>query len=70
MEKYTHYSYLENWGRREPTGLYCLEGIPPATRRLLIRNLIVNGELLAILPFPEIRNLRQLRGALQWSEDN
>jgi hypothetical protein len=70
MEKYTHYSYLENCGRREPTGLYCLEGVPPNTRRTLIHNMLINGELVAILPFPEISNLRQLRGALQWSEDN
>jgi hypothetical protein len=29
-----------------------------------------NGELLAVLPFPEIQNMRQLRGALKWLDEN
>ena len=36
------------------------------TRRQLIHQLVANGELLATLPFPEIKDMVQLRGALEW----
>jgi len=40
------------------------------TRRQLVHQLIINGELLAKLPFPDIKDMRQLRGALLWLKDN
>jgi hypothetical protein len=71
-EKFTHYSYLSCpiGVKREPTGLFDLEAASIETRRRLIHQLNVNGELLSLLPFPEIKNMRQLRGALQWLHDN
>lgn len=71
-EKYTHYSYLCSPIRpsREPTGMYDLRDVPEFTRRLLIQNLVQNGELLATLPFEDIKNMRQLRGAIKWMDEN
>ena len=69
---YTHYSYLSCpcGVRREPTGMFDLSAASPDTRRRLIHQLNINGELLAPLPFPEIKDMRQLRGALKWLHEN
>ena len=55
--------------KREPTGVYDLALMPPGERRIFIHNKIRNGELLAAIPFSDIKNMRQLRGALQWLYD-
>jgi len=70
--EYTHYSYMScpMGVRREPTSIFNLAMASTATRRRLLHQLMQNGELLALLPFPEIKNMRQLRGALQWLHDN
>lgn len=67
-EKYTHYSYLPRMlpPGREPTGMFNLSVSGVETRRCLIHSLNRNGELLARLPFEEISNMRQLRGAINW----
>ena len=69
---FTHYSYMScpHGCKREPTGIFNLGEDCVGTRRTLIHNLIRNGELLATLPFPEIKNMRQLRGALNWLHEN
>jgi len=69
---FSHYSYLASpvSPGREPTGLYDLSEESVETRRHLIHNMLANGELVAPLPFPEIKNMRQLRGALKWIADN
>lgn len=71
-QNYTHYGYLScpMGVRREPTVLFDLSAACEGTRRKLIHQLMTNGELLALLPFPEIQNMRQLRGALQWLHEN
>ena len=69
---FTHYAYLVSpvGVSREPTGMMDLSAASEDTRRGVIHGLIQNGELLATLPFPEIKNMRQLRGALKWLEEN
>ena len=69
---FTHYSYLSSprGVRREPTGMLDLSVASPDTRRKLIHQLNINGELLSKLPFPEIKDMRQLGGALKWLHEN
>lgn len=69
---FTHYSYLSCpiGVKREPTGIYDLGPMCPDDRRAFIHNMMRNGELVSVLPFPEIKNMRQLRGALEWLHDN
>lgn len=71
-EQFTHYSYLCSPIRpyREPTGMFDLRGDGESTRRTLVHHLLRNGELLAALPFPEIRTMKQLREALKWQDEN
>lgn len=77
-ETFTHYSYMAcpvgdandpKWSR-EPTGLYDLDALDVISRRTFIHQMMRNGELLAKLPFPEIRDMKQLRGALKWRDEN
>ena len=49
---------------REPTGLLDLGATCDQTRRNLIHQLNVNGEMLARLPFEGIRTMTALRAAL------
>lgn len=69
---FTHYSYLSCpvGVSREPTGLYALTSMDEKERRVFIHNMMRNGELIASLPFDNIRNMKQLRGALEWIHKN
>lgn len=69
---FTHYSYMSCpiSTPREPTGLFNLGHTSVVTRRRLVSRLMTNGELLAVLPIPEIKNMKELRGYLKWEHDN
>lgn len=65
---FSHYSYLSTPaapGGREPTGLLDLRIANPHTRRLVIHGLMRNGELMAKVPHPEVRDMKALRAALK-----
>lgn len=66
-DKRTHYSYLSAPDfTREPTGLLDLSVACVLTRRRVLHSLIANGELLAALPYPEIKDMVTLRSVLNY----